>query len=1264
VTLRFTPEQQAAIEQRKGPLLLSANAGSGKTSVLVERLVAAVLEDGIAPAKLLAITFTDKAAGELRSRVRARLVGLGERAAARDVERAQISTIHGFCSGVLRAHAVAAGLDPGFTVLPTSTTRALRQRAFDAALADLLADVGGAPRADALDLAAAWGPDRLAEAITAAHDALRSQGTTVPRLPPYAPRRTVPDALNELRTHTDAFAGELRAARAGVKSIDAARDALSDCFVLLDEGEPTRAALAALKLSRGVAELKTDACQAWVDAVARVGEALDDREAEGAHALLDEALASYAAAYAEGKRAQSGLDYDDLELATRDLFRDHPAIAAGYAERFERIMVDEFQDTNRLQLELVGQLDRDNVFLVGDELQSIYGFRHADVSLFREQRARHAAQDRAPVLATNWRSRPELLETINGAWGADVHPGYVPLVPGRAPADEPGDPDEPDDAVRTRSRSAGAKPNAAPRTELLVTSDAWDDPDLDPRLAGELARGMPAGGKASKLAEARAIARRVRALVDAGECVESDVVVLVRAATDLHVFERALEREGFATLAGGGRGYWLRQPVQDLTSYLGALVNPRDERALYGMLASPLCGLSSDGLAHVAAVARGGGGDPWRAVRSVALAQRLSAADAAALEAFLVRFTLERTTAPRFGLGELIERAVLQSGYDLHVLRLPGGRRRLANVHKLLRLAAEYEERHGRDVRGFIDHAAAEVEADAREAEAPVELGGEPAIRLMTIHAAKGLEFGVVVVADLGRKNRAEAGDLLVDGDRVGLRLVRLGAKGTGALAHSELVAAANGAAADEERRVMHVAFTRAEERLILSGVVPVGDAWPKRGTTACPLSWMGPRLDERLLARLPEEPELVLDRDEGRGRIHVAVRLVAPETAPATLGLAAPPPPGAQLGLFAAPLTPSADARRGSRHPAETSPTASGRRGGRHPAETSPTASGRRGGRHPAARDEQAEVGALFAAGLTATLTDASVGLEAPAGGPAQVLAPPPPPVPTLSYSSLSAHARCGYRFYLERVLRLPATELPPAALLQTQAGLDPRDRGNIAHLVLEQLDLQRPAVPTVDELQALGARFDAAPTAAEATEIAGLLARFLAASPLIDRLRAARRVGVEAPFVLPLPSPDAPLLNGFLDVLADEADGSALVVDWKTDRLGARDPADVVAGAYATQQAVYALAVLASGAPEVEVAYAFLERPEVVVGERFTQADLPKLWERVLDRARPLLERSFVVASEPHIGLCAGCPGRGGLCSHPLELTDRVLDGAPTGT
>ena len=185
MTRAFTAEQREAIARRDGDLMLSANAGSGKTSVLVERFVASVVQDGLRADQVLAITFTEKAAGELRARVRARLLELGEREAAREAEAAWITTFHGFCARILRAHAVAAGLDPGFAVLDPADGRAAQRQAFDAALADFLA----APRADALDLAAAYTVDRLQRMVVAAHDELRSRGQTRPALPRAAPGR-------------------------------------------------------------------------------------------------------------------------------------------------------------------------------------------------------------------------------------------------------------------------------------------------------------------------------------------------------------------------------------------------------------------------------------------------------------------------------------------------------------------------------------------------------------------------------------------------------------------------------------------------------------------------------------------------------------------------------------------------------------------------------------------------------------------------------------------------------------------------------------------------------------------------------------------------------------------------------------------------------------------------------------------------------------------------------------------------------------------
>src|SRR5436190_21247614 len=244
----------------------------------------------------------------------------------------------------------------------------------------------------------------------------------------------------------------------------------------------------------------------------------------------------------------------------------------------------------------------------------------------------------------------------------------------------------------------------------------------------------------------------------------------------METIERALEDQGLATLASGGRGFWARQQVLDLTSYMAALVNPRDEEALLAVLASPIVGVSSDTLALLGAAARTRGVTLWEAVQ----------ADEQ-LAAFRAWFADERALAPRLSLDVLLERVIERTRYDEHVLRLPGGRRRMANVTKLIRLAAAYESRSGRDARGFIDRARAELEAEAREPDAPIELEGLDAVRLMTIHAAKGLEFGVVVLADLGRQAPGSSDGIRLGPGAIGLKLRRLGAGSQDAFAYALL---------------------------------------------------------------------------------------------------------------------------------------------------------------------------------------------------------------------------------------------------------------------------------------------------------------------------------------------------------------------------------------------------------------------------------------------------------------------------------------------
>jgi ATP-dependent helicase/nuclease subunit A len=1126
----LTDEQQQAVARRSEPLLLSAAAGSGKTSVLVERFVAAVREDGIAPAQILAITFTERAAGELRARVRTRLLELEERQAARDTEAAFVGTFHGFCARLLRAHSLAARLDPGFAILDEGLAGRLREQAFAVALRELLD--GG--RSDAVDLLAAYGVDRVRAMLEQAYRELRSRGQWLPRLPTPA-------------SDDDALAA------------DAAR-----------------------------------AC-----------------------ALLDELLQRFGLAYERLKRERAAVDFDDLELLVGELLTHSAGVRSAWSDRFELLMVDEFQDTNPRQLAILEALDRGNLFTVGDELQSIYGFRHADVSLFRARHAELEELGGSMRLTRNFRSREALLDVVNAVF-AERFSSYTPLVAGR------GD-DAPLELGLMLAAEQGAESVAErgaavePEVELLLTDvRGWDERE---DLAGPIASGLP-HAQLWRQAEARLLAQRVAELVSEGRARPGEVMVLLRAAGDLEVFERALQLQGLRTLAAVG-AFWGHQQIGDLLSYLRALANPLDERALYAALASPLAGCSRDCLALLADAARAERRGVWEtALAAVSngadgLAPGLAREDRAALASFCSRLQSERAQAPQRTLSKLIERAIDASGYRRHVLALDWPERRLANVHKLLRLARRFEASEGRDLRGFLDHVDYLEQAANVEPDAPVE-GVEPdAVRLMTIHAAKGLEFPVVCLADLGRQPNTQTPDLLVDGDRVGLRLMRLdGAGSSPALDYEELCSERRAREAEEEDRILYVAMTRARERLLLSGAVDFS-RWPGSRQAPTAISWLGPALSAELpaLVQAGDAPvhDLAID---GRAAAIVRCRLNTPATVGAVLRLE--PVGGVERAARVeavepvVPLEPAAPL--GSVAPAE-----------------------------PVAGEQLS----IDVEGAPSSIPDVS---PVPVPVPAPVLEPGPR---TLSYTSLTELERCGYRYYLERVLGL-SEDRSAARSVPGHEGLEARARGTLIHRLIETLDFTRSRPVSPEDVAASARELGMRVGEGERAEIAGLLVA-ASAVELAGRVAAAQTVRREHPFAFS-PGPGLALITGVIDLLASEADGSRLILDYKSDRIGATvDLEALVEREYGVQRLLYALAVLRDGAASVEVVHWFLERPREWVSARYTLADREQLEALLAARLRRAEERPFTVSAHPHRGLCLTCPGRAGLCSWEESATLR---------
>ncbi|MGH2912973.1 MAG: UvrD-helicase domain-containing protein, partial [Solirubrobacteraceae bacterium] len=718
----LTDEQEQAVERRQGSLLLAAGAGSGKTSVLVERFVRAVRIDGVSPGRILAITFTERAAGELRVRVRARLLELGERDAARDAEGAFVSTFHGFCARLLRIHPLQAGVEPGFQIFEESFADRLRTLAF----ADALGGFVEGEREEAVDLVAAYGPDPLRAMVVGAYMQLRSQGQAQPRLPQPRSGGTV------VATEAD-LSRPLLAAPAGVP--EEARVLETPVQESLWEEEPMPS------------EAPATEC----------GE-----EAERACELLGELVERFGDAYTRRKHTRGVLDFDDLELLARDMLQSRADVREAWATRFELLMVDEFQDTNPRQLEILRALDRDNLFTVGDELQSIYSFRHADVKLFRERRSQLEERGGSLALTANFRSLPAILGAVDRLFATRMGRRFTPL----------------------RTMRVSQKKEAEPIVELLLCDKrGWEEQPVDEELEG-LPDATP-----WRQAEARLLAARVAELVADGHARAGEVVVLLRALSDLPVYETALRRLGLRTLAGVG-GFWSHQQVGDLLAWLRAIANPLDELSLYSTLASPLVGVSSDGLALIARAAREGGGGVWQAMSDSPdqLQRLLPADDATRVGAFRELFAGERATAPLRPLPELLRRVIAATGYEAHVLALNWGERRLANIHKLIRLARGFEAQEGRDLRRFLDHVAhVEGALGSREPDAPVADGELDAVRLMSIHAAKGLEFPVVFLTGLE--------------DGVFPHLRTLG----------------DPAEMAEERRLAYVGITRAREHLYLS---------------------------------------------------------------------------------------------------------------------------------------------------------------------------------------------------------------------------------------------------------------------------------------------------------------------------------------------------------------------------------------------------------------------------------------------------------------
>ncbi len=1169
-----TPEQKAAIRAGARRVMVEAGAGTGKTGVMVERYCRLTCDEGVSPDAILAITFTDKAAAELRQRVRAELAARAGAGSERAREllaglgAAWITTIHGFCHRVLAAHPVAAGVDPRFAVLdPAETDRAGRE-AFDAALEGFLA----ADEPAREETVAGYGVDVLRGMIVGAHAELRSRGVSEPALPPVLPVDPAA-AIEKARAAAEAALAELGEKSRWRPRVEQAAAVLADrgAAIGLDEIAPLAA--------KSSAEAMAEYCPAITAAIARVAEA---GEGGVVYAHAAELLERFGSEFDAVKERRRGIDFEDMQLLAAELL-EQDAIGSAYRARFAHLLIDEFQDTNRLQLRLVESLrgPGTSLVVVGDLLQSIYGFRHADLDVFREERESIAADPAGETieLSGNFRSRPEVIAAVNALGEELIGSPYRPLSVGAPPAAE----------------VAGAP------VELLMTAKTgWEEFDLEPPL--------DAGTPADRLAEARALALRLRELVDEG-VPRGEIVVLLRAFSHLDAYEDALFRADLRPYVVGGRGYWSQQQVSDVCALLAVLANPLDDQALLGALASPACGVAPDTLWLLRA-ASGPGRHLWPALRSLAgpgeselaepeLLGEIEPGDAELLRAFVTAVGELRGRATRLSLAELIDRAVTVTGYDLAVLLKPAGEARFANVRKLMQLAAEFEAREGRDLRGLLDFLALR-ETAADEAAAATAAEDHDGVRIMSVHRAKGLEFGVVAVPHLDRNLLTGTWPPLLtfgrgEDHRVGLQLRRVGAPSLNLYDHEALREATQERDAEEALRLFHVAATRARERLILSGIVREKAAKPGLSTAVLERIVESFGVDRAADGAIPvPAPGPRPGLEETFEPSEITVHLNAPSAERAAELVARRPTP-----------TESAGAGEGPAPLLERDP--------------------------PAVPNRPLSYSALSA------YRDCGYRFQLE------------------RVFGLVPRGRAFSRIATESSTAIGAEALGAAPTAREERTI----RGRVVHALLEwsqENGWREPPATLVREIataEGLGAQGNDLEV-----EILGPIRHWLDSSFLHERVGGeGGRVRAEVPLLL---GAGDTVLRGSIDLLVEREGAPPLVVDYKTDRLGGASP-QTLAEKYETQRAIYALAVAdALEADEVDVAYVFLERADEPALARLDRAQIEAGRTALEEAIASIGHGEFPVAERDRRDweLCRECPALRGLCSGPPKADSAQTD------
>ncbi len=834
----LTRQQAEAIAAHDRSTALAAGAGCGKTLVLTERFLSYLDPRTVEPSaelhELVAITFTDAAAREMRDRVRRRCydqlraesdssVASAWQNLLRSIDSARISTIHSFCTSLLRKHAVEAGLDPQFEVLDAAAADVLKLQTVDDVLRrSLLAEDErlmqlvqrfrlGPLREHLLLLLdrrttqafESWQDQSAADVLNAWNRFFAEEAQPEARrallesLPLVQLRNLLHDALvenpvenDELREHL----GRLLAMLDELQSEDACQPALDELIKLARTKGPCKKGNWTDPERYGnFRDICTEVRKLAGKSI--LGKSLETDAAEQAAEVglaLLQLAAEVSDAYEQVLSSRQALEYDDLLAKTHRLLTDpqHQALCDNLAGGVKLLLVDEFQDTNPLQVAIIQAFCGNDwaergLFVVGDHKQSIYRFTGAQPKVSRDLQAALPDQSRLS-LTINFRSQPAILDFVNALFWDAFEQDYQPLEPSR--------------------------PQMAPTPSIEFLWAVAEEKNV------QQARAL----------EARFIAGRLAQLLDSGEpiVVEAaqdgahttrpvrlgDIALLFRSLTDVALYEEALREQGLDYYLAGGHAFYAQQEIYDILNLLRAVASSADDLSLAGALRSPLFALKDESLYWLVQT----GGSLNGGLFAEKLPSQLDAVEREKVRRAASTLQWLRAGKDRWLVGELLQNALARTGYDAAVLCEFLGQRKLANLQKLVEQARTVDRTSPGDLHAFIIQLSQFVARAPKEPLAATQAEGD-AIRIMTIHHAKGLEFPVVVVPDLNRgltmRPPAVALDeqlgplvrAVEDDQFVGLQLFQ----------HRDKLQEL-----EERKRLLYVACTRAADYLILSSSI------------------------------------------------------------------------------------------------------------------------------------------------------------------------------------------------------------------------------------------------------------------------------------------------------------------------------------------------------------------------------------------------------------------------------------------------------------